>query len=142
MKLSVWENGQLIDAAFDELNALFNRPIWINVNDPSLEDLSRMSGVLGMPLIENLRSNYPHSDSYKQYTKIFSWYLTPSPGSKEFSFFRNPVVILTNKIGVITLSNTKSGIEGNIAENFESKDLLGLSIPARVTYIVLLHMLD
>jgi len=142
MKLSVWENGQLIDAAFDELKALFNRPTWINVNDPSLEDLSHMSEVLGMHLIENLRSNYPHSDSYRQYTKIFSWYLTPSRDSKEFSFFRSPVVILTNKIGVITFSSTMSGVEGRIAEKLESKDLSGLSVPARVTYIVLLHMLE
>jgi magnesium transporter len=142
MKLSVWENGQLIDATFDELKAIFNRPTWINVNDPSLEDLSHLSEVLGMPLIEKLRSNYPHSDSYKQYTKIFSWYLTPSRDSKEFSFFRSPVVILTNKIGVITLSSTRSGIEGKVAEKLESKDLLGLSIPAIVTYIVFLHMLE
>jgi len=142
MKLSVWENGQLLDAAFDEIEDLFNRPTWINVNDPSLEDLSRLSGILGMPLIENLRSNYPHTDSYKQYTKIFSWYLTPSRGSKEFSFFRSPVVILTNKIGVITLSNTRSGIDGKVAEKLESKAFSGLSVPARVTYIVLLHMLE
>lgn len=145
MKISVWESGQLIDAALDELKSLFGRPTWINVNDPSLEDLSSLSEVLGIPrydMIENLRSNYPHSDSYMGYTKIFSWYLTPSRDSKEFSFLRSPVVIFTNKIGVITISNSRSGVEGKVAENFESNNFLGLSVSAQVTYIVLLHMLE
>lgn len=144
-KISVWEDGQLKDASIDELKTYFNRPTWINISDPSLEDLGLMASAIGIPrqsLIVNLRSNYPHADTFAEYTKIFSWYLSPPKRGGEFAFFKSPVVVFTNRVSAIVISHSRTGTLNMLVEEFSTKDLTAISIPARVIYTILMYLLQ
>lgn len=93
-------------------------------------------------LIGKLRSNYPHVDSYPEYTKIFSWYLSPVTTSRILSFDKNPVIVFTNGVSAITISHSRTGVKEAVAKDFDSLSLAHISVPARVTYLVMRHVLE
>jgi Mg2+ and Co2+ transporter CorA len=67
MRISVWKDGRLRDASLDELKAIYGLPTWIDVADPTTEDLGKIADTLDIPkhvLIGKLRLNYPPADSY------------------------------------------------------------------------------
>jgi len=87
MKISMWNDGHLGEASLDELKTSFSRPTWISVADPTTEDLGKIADILEVPrhvLIGKLRSNYPHADSYFEYTKIFTWHSRTNSGGDSY----------------------------------------------------------
>ena len=148
MKINLWDGKKLRDIpipSMDELKGEYIRETWIGVTDPSVEDLEKIADALGLPrdmLIGKLRSNYPHVDTYPEYTKVFAWYLASSPAEDEPSFKRRPVVILSNGTATITVSEVKSGIQQMITKELTEGKLNNISLPARVIYITLLHVLE
>jgi len=87
MKISIWKDGHLGEASVDELKTSFSRPTWMDIADPTTEDLGKMADTLEIPkhvLIGKLRSNYPHADSYFEYTKIFAWRLSTNSGKDSY----------------------------------------------------------
>lgn len=144
MKISGWEDGHLRDASLDELKVSFNQSTWFDVADPTVEDLGKVAEVLEIPrhvLVGKLRSNYPHVDTYFEYTKIFSWHLISNAG-KDFSFKTNPVVVFTNKVSVVTISPSRTGNRERVAEEFAAQSLASISVPARVIYLTMSHLLE
>lgn len=145
MKISVWEGGRLREASVSDLKANFNRSTWIDLTDPTVEDLEMVAEALEVPrhiLIGKLRSNYPHADTYPEYTKIFAWYLSPIPEGRDFSFHMSPVVVFANRLSAITISHLRTGIRERIAKEVAERTLAHLSIPARIIYITLTHLLE
>jgi Mg2+ and Co2+ transporter CorA len=143
MKISIWRDGHFRDASVADLKGNLDAA-WVSILDPTVEDLEGVAESLSLPrhiLVGKLRSNYPHADSYHQYTKIFAWYIWPSP-ARGFAFNRNPVIILTNGVSVITINAAKSGLDDRIAQRLDEEDLTPLSVPARVIYLGMLHLLE
>jgi magnesium transporter len=136
----MWMDGELKELSLDNLKASFNQPSWINLSDLSVEDLEKVAEALNMSkyiLIDY--SNYPHIDTYPEYTKIFSWYL--SRESPELGLFhRNPIVILTNKVSVITISSSKIGIYEKIIKELNKTQ--NFSMPTRIIYIIMMYLLE
>jgi Mg2+ and Co2+ transporter CorA len=148
MKIILWDGKQpnpTPTASIDELKGQFAHETWIGITDPPVEDLRKIADVLGIPrdlLIGKLRSNYPHVDTYPEYTKVFAWCLTSSQADGEPLFRKSPVVIMSNGTAAITVSDGKSGIQQMIAKKLTDGTLNDISLPARVIYIALLHVLE
>ncbi len=53
-----------------------------------------------------LSSNYPHVDSYPEYTKIFAWYLNTKSSGKDLTSDMGPVIVFTNGHSVVSISQT------------------------------------
>ncbi len=141
----MWEAGNRRDATLEELKDTFGRPTWIDITDPTIEDLEKISqtlGISGNMLVAKLGSNYPHIDSYPEYTKIFAWRLSPITAIRGLSFRKNPVVILTNTVSAITISNSRTHLSDRVTGHLGKNDLPGLSITARVVYLTLIHLLE
>ena len=82
MRITLWNGEQLLTSSIDDLKGEFTHEVWIGITDPSVEDLERIAITLALPrhvLIRKLRSDYPHVDTYPEYTKIFNG---PSPPPK------------------------------------------------------------
>lgn len=144
MKISIWKDGGLRDASLDELKAAYGLPTWIDVADPAIEELGKLAEALEIPrhvLIGRLRSNYPHADTYFEYTKLFAWHLGPDVG-KDFSFSRSPVIVFTNKVSAITISPSRTGIREKIVGEFDAQSHASISVPARVIYLTMSHLLQ
>jgi magnesium transporter len=144
MKISIWKNDILRDASLDDLTVNFEEPTWINISDPSVEDLEKLAEALDIPrhvLIGKMRSNYPHVDSYLEYTKIFAWQLSPTP-TKNYSFDKNPVIVFTNKVSTITISPSQSRIKEKIAEGLSAPTLNAISLTVRIIYLAMTHLLE
>ena len=145
MRIDVWENGQVKESSLDDLKENFNHPSWINFSDPSVEELEKAAEALDIPkhiLIGKLHSNYPHIDTYPEYTKIFSWHLSKNPDRKDVSFHRRPVVMLTNKVSIITISSSKTGVYERISKELAEKDTPNLSMPALIVYLTMMYLLE
>ena len=145
MRITLWDGEQLRISSIDGLKGESTREVWIGITDPSIDDLEKIATALSLPrhvLIGKLRSNYPHVDTYPEYTKIFVWSLTPSQVEAEQSFKKSPTVILSNGISTLTISDTKSGIQQRIAKEVTSRGLKDTSIPARIIYLNMLHVLE
>lgn len=145
MKVSVWKEGQLVDLSLDHIKTEFDNPTWISIVDPAVEDLKEIADALEIPrhiLIGRLRSNYPHVDSYPEYTKIFAWYLTSISSETDFSFNRNAVVILSSKASALTIAPSKIKIDHRISEEFNNGGLAHLSVPSKVIYLVAIRLLE
>ncbi|MFH0848883.1 MAG: CorA family divalent cation transporter [archaeon] len=145
MKVSVWKEGGLVDSSLDQLGVEFNHPTWISIVGPTVEHLGKLADVLKIPrhvLIGRLRSNYPHVDTYPEYTKIFAWYLTPAPSGDEFSFHKSAVAILTNSVSAVTIETSRSNIENRISEEFGNENLANFSVPSRVIYFAAIRLLE
>lgn len=143
MKIILWKEGQFKDASLEDLKSSLNNPIWINVTDPTVEDLEKISEYLEVSrhaMIGKMRSNYPHADSYPEYTKIFTWHLTPLSG--ETSFDKSPIIIFTNNVSAITISPSRTGLKEKVAEKIVSSNYNPLSIPARVIYLSMNHLIE
>jgi len=143
MKISIWRQGHLVNASIADLKVSLDAA-WVSIVDPTVEDLESVAESLGLPrhiVVGKLRSNYPHADSYHQYTKIFAWYLWPSL-ARGLAFNRNPVIMLTNGVSAITVTSTKSGLDDRIARHLDDEDLNPLSVPTRVIYLGMLHLLE
>jgi len=145
MKITLWNGEQLRTSSIDGLKGEFTHEAWIGVTDPSIEDLERIATVLALPrhvLIRKLRSNYPHVDTYPEYTKIFVWSLAPYQVETEPSFRKSPVVVLSNGISALTISDSKSGIQQRMEKEVTSRGLNDTSIPARIIYLNMFHVLE
>ncbi len=141
----MWEASNVKESALEELKDAFSRPTWIDVTDPTPGDLEKIAQILGISghiLVGKLGSNYPHIDSYPEYTKIFAWRLSPITEIRGLSFRKNPVVILTNKVSTITISNSRTHLSDKVAREFDKNELPGFSIPARILYVTLIHLLE
>jgi len=144
MKISIWKDGRLRDASLNELKTTYGLPTWIDVADPTIEELGKLAEALEIPrhvLIGRLRSNYPHADTYFEYTKLFAWQLGRDMG-KDFSFSRSPIIVFTNKVSAITISPSRTGIREKIAEEFDAQSHASISVPARVIYLTMSYILE
>ncbi|MCJ7631458.1 hypothetical protein MUP77_03525 [Candidatus Bathyarchaeota archaeon] len=143
MRISIWEEGHQKDASLEDLKSNFNSSTWINVSDPTINDLEKLAEALDVPrhiLIGKMRSNYPHADSYSEYTKIFAWYLDTS--SKDPSIDKSPVIVFTNKVSTITISPSKTSIQERIVEAISAKNLTTISLPVLIIYLTMINLLQ
>ena len=143
MKINIWAEGQFKESSLIDLKSSFNHPSWINISDPTVEDLEKVARLLDMPkhiLVGKLRSNYSHVDTYPEHTKIFSWYLSQNLSEKGVSFNRSPVIILSNKVSAITISSSKIGLYERITKGLEEETSHSMS--ARIIYITLMYLLE
>jgi len=145
MKITVWENGSQKETTLDTLPNSTKKGNWIDVTDPTTRDLENLADLVRIPrsvLIGRLRSNYSHIDSYPDYIKFFSWHLSDSEQPSELNYSKDPVVVYTNKTSVITISSSRTGIRERVAQKFNDKSLAHISVPLRVTYLVMLTNLE
>jgi magnesium transporter len=145
MRITVWENGSSKETTLDTLSDSTKKESWIDVTDPAIGDLENLADLVGIPrsvLIGRLRSNYSHIDSYQDYFKFFSWHLSDNEQPGELSYRKDPVVVFTNKTSVITISSSKTGIRESVAQEFSDKSLAHISVPLRVTYLVMLNNIE
>ncbi len=143
MKISIWAEGQFKESSLIDLKTSFDHPSWINISDPTVEDLEKVARLLDIPkhiLVGKLRSNYSHIDTYPEYTKIFSWYLSQNLSEKDVSFNKSPVIVLANKVSAITISSSKTELYEKITKEF--KEETSHSMPAQIIYITLMHLLE
>jgi magnesium transporter len=145
MRIRLWEQSSLNPLPLSDLKASFNRPVWIDITDPTIEDMENVADSLGIPrhvLIGKLRSNYPHVDTYPEYVKIFVWHLAPSLEGKPSSFHRNPVIVIINKDCAVTISHSRTNISEGISSGLTKGGPEGFSLRTRVIYLAMLHLLE
>lgn len=145
MKISVWEDSRLRDAALEELAAGHRKKLWFDVTDPSVEDLEKVAGALKVPrnaLLGKLRSNYPHVDSYPEYTKIFAWYLNTAGSGKDLSSDMGPIIVFTNGNVALSISQAWTQTRRAVSLGYESPRYAQISHTARVAYLALDHVLE
>jgi magnesium transporter len=145
MQIRLWEESNLKPMPLSDLKANFNRPVWIDITDPTVEDMGNVANSLSIPrhvLVGKLRSNYPHVDAYPEYVKVFMWHLAPIQEGKSFSFQRNPVILLINKTCVITISHSRTGVSERISNRLSEKGIESYSLRTRVIYLAIMHLLE
>jgi len=145
MKISVWEDGKLREATLEELATGHRKKLWFDLTDPSVEDLEKVAEALKVPrnaLLGKLSSNYPHVDSYPEYTKIFAWYLNTTSSGKDISSDMGPVIVFTNGVVVASISQSWTKTSGAITSGYESPRYAQISHTARVAYLTLDHVLE
>jgi magnesium transporter len=145
MKISVWEDKRLRDATIEEFGANHRKKLWFDVTDPSVEDMERVAEALKVPrnaLLGKLSSNYPHVDSYPEYTKIFAWYLNTKGSGKDLSSDMGPVIVFTNGYSVVSMSQTWTETSQAISRGYESPRYAQISHTARVAYLALDHVFE
>jgi len=145
MKISVCEDGILRDSTMDELEAGYRKKLWFDIIDPNVEDLERAAEALKVPrnaLLGKLGSNYPHVDSYPEYTKIFTWYLNTKSSGKDLTSDMGPVIVFTNGHSVISISRAWTQTTQAISLGYELPRYAQISHTARVIYLALDHVLE
>jgi len=145
MRISVWDRGALKESSLEELSTGYRKTQWFDITDPSVEDLERVAEALKVPrnaLLGKLSSNYPHIDSYPEYTKIFAWYLNTKGTGKDITSDMGPVIVFTNGRGVVSISQSWIGVSEAVSSEFASPRLALFSPIARVAYLVLSHVID
>jgi len=145
MKVTIYADGQLKEASIEELGAYYEQAAWISVVDPSLNELGRIVEVLGLPeysLIGNLRSNYPHVDTSTKYTKFFSWFILPSKRNVESSYLKCPIVVFSNGVSVISLSQLRTEFHERVINDLNAPILSSLSLVSRIIYIFMTYNLE
>jgi Mg2+ and Co2+ transporter CorA len=145
MKISVWEDNRLRNVTIEEFEASHMKRLWFDVTDPSVEDLERVAEALSAPrnaLLGKLSSNYPHVDSYPEYTKIFAWYLNTNSSGKDLTSDMGPVIVFTNGQSVVSISQTWTQTSKAISRAYESPRYAQISHTARVAYLALDHVLE
>jgi Mg2+ and Co2+ transporter CorA len=145
MKISVWEKGKLREAIINELHSTNKKKLWFDIVDPSVEEMEGLTEAFRVPrnvLLGKLSSNYPHVDSYPEYTKIFVWYLNTEGTGKDLTNDMGPIIIFTNGQSVVSISHTWTKTSEAIASEIESPRYAQLSLIARVTYLTLNHTLE
>jgi magnesium transporter len=144
MRISVWEGERLREATLEDLGKGLKKKTWFDVIDPSVEDMEGLADVLRVPrhvLIGKLKSNYPHIDSYPEYTKIFAWYLNTESG-KNLSLNMVPLIVFTNGSVVVTIGRSWTKISEGVAADFTSPRIASASVASRVAYLILSHALE
>jgi Mg2+ and Co2+ transporter CorA len=145
MRISIWESEGLREATLKELGESLKKKTWFDVTDPSVEDMERLADALKVPrhtLIGKLKSNYPHVDSYPEYTKVFTWYLNTKGSGKDLSFDMAPMIVFTNGSIVITIGRSWTQISEVVAAEFTSPRIASASVASRVAYLTLSHALE
>jgi len=145
MRISIWESEGLREATLKELGESLKKKTWFDVTDPSVEDMERLADALKVPrhtLIGKLKSNYPHVDSYPEYTKVFTWYLNTKGSGKGLSFDMVPMIVFTNGSIVITIGRSWTQISEVVAAEFTSPRIASASVASRVAYLTLSHALE
>ena len=145
MKISAWEDGKLRDVTIEDLGSGYRKRFWFDVADPSVEDLERVAEALRVPrnaLLGKLSSNYPHVDSYPEYTKIFTWYLNTKGSGKDLTSDMGPIIIFTNGHSVVSMSQAWTQTSQAISLGYESPRYDQISHTARVAYLALDHVLE
>ncbi len=145
MNIRVWHDGALSESNLEELVADHRKKLWFDVTDPSVEDLEKLATAIRVPrnsLIGKLSSNYPHVDSYPEYTKVFAWYLNTKGLGKDISSDMTPVIAFTNGHSVVSISRSWAGLSDRIAQYYNSSRYASLSETARVIYLTLDHVLE
>jgi len=145
MRISVWEDEGLREATLEELGEGLNKKTWFDVIDPSVEDMEGLADALRVPrhaLIGKLKSNYPHVDSYPEYTKIFAWYLDMKESGKDLSLNMAPLIVFTNGSVVVTIGRSWTKISEEVAAEFTSPRIASASVASRVAYLTLSHALE
>ena len=115
------------------------------MTDPSVDDLEKLATTLKVPrnsLIGKLSSNYPHVDSYPEYTKIFAWYLNTQGLGKDITSDMAPVIAFTNGHSIVSISRSWTGLGDKITQFYDSPRYASLSNTARVIYLTLDHVLE
>jgi len=134
-----------MEASVDSVRVGHRRKLWFDVADPSVEDMEALAEAMGVPreaLLGKLSSNYPHVDSYPEYTKVFTWYLNTSGTGRDLTAEMGPVIAFTNGHSVVTISKTWTGTSEAVANAFESPRYGEISLTARVIYLTLSHVMD
>ena len=145
MKIKVWHEGRLTDSNLGDLVADHGKKLWFDVTDPNVDDLEMLATTIKVPrnsLIGKLSSNYPHVDSYPEYTKVFAWYLNTEGLGKDITSDMAPVIAFTNGRIVVSISRSWTGLSQRIAQNYESPRYSSLTHTARVIYLTLDHVLE
>jgi Mg2+ and Co2+ transporter CorA len=145
MRIRVWRDGALSDSSLEELVVNHRKKLWFDVTDPSLDDMEKLATALKVPrnsLIGKLSSNYPHVDSYPEYTKVFAWYLNTKGLGKDITSDMAPVIAFTNGLSVVSVSRLWAGLSDKIAQSYESPRYTSLSHTARVIYLTLDYVLE
>lgn len=145
MILSIWDKGKPRKEGLSELKTAFSSSCWIDVIDPTADDLKNLAEKLDIPsnmLVGKMRSNYPHVDSYPEYTKIFCWYTSPQESGESVLFDISPVEILTNGVSVLTISQSKTGVQDAVQEALTSQTYASISVAGRVIYLTMIHLLQ
>jgi len=145
MRISVWENGTLRGSTLEELSAGHRKKLWFDIVDPSVGDMENVAETLKVPrnaLLGKLRSNYPHIDSYPNYTKVFVWYLNTESTGKDLTSDMGPVIIFTNGHSVVSISQGWTKTSQVIAANYGSPRYEQISDTAKVIYLTLDHILE
>src|SRR5512136_2594959 len=107
MRISVWEEGSLIESSLEVLAADYRKKSWFDITDPTTADMEKIAEAIKVPrnaLLGKLSSNYPHVDSYPDYTKIFAWHLNTKGSGKDLTSDMGPVIVFTNGHSVISIS--------------------------------------
>lgn len=145
MRISVWERGELRETSIEALATDYRKKLWFDITDPKTEEMEKIAQTLRVPrssLLGKLSSNYPHVDSYPEYTKIFAWYLNTGGSGKDLTNDMGPVVVFTNGHSVVSISRSWTQLGQAIAEVYESPRYAQISHTARVIYLVLDHVLE
>ena len=145
MRIRVGRDGALSESSLEELVADHRKKLWFDVTDPSVEDLEKLATAIKVPrnsLIGKLSSNYPHVDSYPEYTKVFAWYLNTKGLGTDITSDMAPVIAFTNGHSVVSISRSWTGLSDKIALSYDSPRYASLSNTARVIYLTLDHVLE
>ncbi len=121
------------------------RNLWFDVTDPSVDDLEKLATAIKVPrnsLIGKLSSNYPHVDSYPEYTKVFAWYLNTQGLGKDITSDMAPIIAFTNGHSVVSINRSWTGLGDKINQFYDSPRYASLSHTARVIYLTLDHVLE
>ena len=83
-----------------------------------------------------------HVDSYPEYTKIFCWYISPQESGESLLFDISLVEVLTNGVSVLTISQSKTGVQDAVQEALTSQTYASISVAGRVIYLTMVHLLQ
>jgi magnesium transporter len=145
MKICFWGDNKLEETSIEALKAGYKRKLWFDITDTSVEDLELVAEALHIPrntLIGKLSSNYPHVDSYPDYTKVFIWHLNTEKHDKDITEHMGPVIIFTNGQSVVTISHTWTRTSEAVASGYSLPRFSKVSPIARVIYLALDHSLE
>jgi len=145
MIINVWKDQRFAESSVGDLQKEFDHATWIDLAEASGEDLERVAEELQIPsqlVTGRSRAIYLHADRYPQYMKILASYPEMSLETANFSLRRIPVLILLNKASALTVYSSVTDIKSRIFDEFTKKSLSDFSIPARVTFFTLLHLME
>jgi magnesium transporter len=145
MRIYSWEDNKLEETSIEALKDGYKKKLWFDITDTNVEDLEHVAEALRVPrntLIGKLSSNYPHVDSYPDYTKVFIWHLNKENPSKDITGQMGPVIVFTNGQSVVTISHAWTRMSEAIASGYSLPRFSKVSPITRVIYLALDHSLE